>query len=545
MKIQNNISFAGDQQRLNIFYFSDYHGDVPAYKELKTASDEFDSNHKDTQNLKLTGGDLVVGEDSKKRLLVYRLLKLMNIDASAVGNHEWDKDTNFYQEVSNLYKKAPNLLFNKFICGNTETPKKNEYKEQGLFQSKVIVKNGEKYGIIGAVTGDYKFNDCNAHDINGTKQDITVEIQELKKKDPSLNKFILLSHLGIDADRAVAKTVPDIDIIVGGHSHTLINGVEPDKNLFISSKNEPVLIIQAGNERYFGELGVEFDKEGRIDLSKGHEPINTTKSIFDYKENKEVKDNEEKILGPSSAIGVLNEPIRMENPLKGENPLGDMDADAIWNETKSDFVILNAGSFRASLSAGKITKRDLEYCMPFLNKVITIKCTGKDIANLLTLGSESTKHPEQPDPGLFQIAGIKYTISADKKLTDVYTVDKNGNKSSQIVDSQGNIVPEKNPDSPKEYTVAMTDHVITRFFPKLEMSRDYIKKDGYKIVINKEHIIKEYGADRDILEDYMKHNFTDKNRPIEINKGRITIENSDKAASYSFVSLIHKHVKPD
>ena len=90
-----------DSKRVNIFYFSDYHGNVPAYRKLQSASDEFDRRHKDTENLKLCGGDLTAGDDAKRNVLLYRILKKMNIDASAVGNHEWDNKTNFYN------KKAP------------------------------------------------------------------------------------------------------------------------------------------------------------------------------------------------------------------------------------------------------------------------------------------------------------------------------------------------------------------------------------------------------------------------------------------------------
>jgi len=549
MRIQNNISFAGDT-KLNMFYFSDFHGDIPAYKELKTASDEFDRNHQDSQNLKLAGGDVVTGKDEKKRLLVYRILKTMNIDASAVGNHEWDKGTDFYEQINELHKKAPNLLFDKFICGNTKNANMQEFNKEGLFNSKVIVKNGEKYGIVGATTNEYDFKNCKVDNIEESKKDITSEIQNLKQKNPDLNKFIVVSHLGINADREIAKTVPDIDIIVGGHSHTLIQGVEQDKNLFMSSKNEPVLVVQAGNERYFGELQVEFDKDGKLNLSEGHKPVNKTASIFDYQANSNVKDIENGVLGATSVIGSIKQAVRTENPLTQENPLGSLEADAILDKTNADCVLINAGSFRAFLNAGEVTQRDIEYCLPFSNEVMTLKLTGKDIANVLSLGVNAVKKPEQPDPGLFQVAGMKYTVSADKKLTDVYIVDKNGNKSKQIVDVQGNLVPENDPAHPYEYTVALTDHVLKRFFTKIETSRDYVKKEGCEVKINKQHIIKEYEPDRDILTDYLKHNFTDKNKPVDFKNGRITIENQQQEktgiqTNYSFLSLINRAKKTD
>ena len=64
-----------NQKKINIFYFSDYHADIPAFRRLKNASDEFDNNHKDTDNFKLTGGDITAGNDPKKNILISRLLK--------------------------------------------------------------------------------------------------------------------------------------------------------------------------------------------------------------------------------------------------------------------------------------------------------------------------------------------------------------------------------------------------------------------------------------------------------------------------------------
>ena len=103
---------SGDSKRVNIFYFSDYHGNIPAYRHLKAASDEFDKNHKDTDNFKLSGGDLTADADPRKRILVYRLIKNMNIDASAVGNHEPDhaRGFNFFKEFDKLFNNWQRII---------------------------------------------------------------------------------------------------------------------------------------------------------------------------------------------------------------------------------------------------------------------------------------------------------------------------------------------------------------------------------------------------------------------------------------------------
>ena len=528
-----------DLKRLNIFYFSDYHGNIPAYRHLKEASDEFDRKNKHTESLKLAGGDLAAGSDPKKRILLYRLLNKMNLDASAVGNHEWDNGINFYGDFNQLFNKAPKLLFNKFISCNADTPDNKLYKQEGLFQSKIITKNNKKYAIIGATTFDkYQFEKCQIDDFEHTKQDISNEIQNLKKKDPSLDKFILVSHLGIDVDKEIAKSVPDIDIIIGGHSHTLIKGVEQGKNLFMSPKNEPVLIVQAGNERGFGELSVEFDKDGKLDISKGHEPVNITKSIYDYKENIDVKDLEDKILPPALSLGVLSRDIRPNNPLIEENPLGTLNADAIKKKTKADIVLLNAGCFRAFINAGKINQRNIEYCIPFSNHVMTIECSGKQIADIIKLGVDSTIK-ENKNPGLYQVSGLKYTITADNKVKNLYTVDKNGKKDTEIIDSQGKLTDK---GANEGFKVALTDFVIVEI-AKRGILKDFVKTEDNKLKVDKKKIIKKHDQQTKILIDYLKDEFVDKNRPIDFETGRITFEKSEKPEGVSFLSLLNKYTR--
>ena len=534
MEVSQANTNPGVSKKQNFFYFSDYHGNVPAYKQLKVASDEFDKNHKDTDNFKLSGGDLTAGANPKKDILVYRLMKLMNIDASAVGNHEWDKDLNFYKEVSDLFKKAPKLLFNNYIANNIKSPNDPEYKEEGLFQSQIINKNGENFGIIGTTTDDFKFNDCKIDDLEQTKKDIGKEVQKLKEKSPGLNKFILLSHLGKNNDYKLAESVSDIDIIIGGHSHDTIDGVKKGENLFMSPNNEPVLVVQAGNEKTFGELTATFDKEGKLDLSEGNAPVNTVKSIYDFKDNKFVTGIENKILGETPKIGVLGKEIHPKNLRTEENPLGDLAADALLKKTNADVVLLNAGSFRSFLNAGEINKRNLEYCMPFSADVYTIKATGKQIADIIKYGVDSTK-ADHVDPGLYQIAGMRYSVTKDKTVKDLYTVDKNGKKDVEIIDSAGNFVPEKNPGSPREYTIATSEFMIKDLSGKGYLNHT-VQENG-KTVLDNTKILNKFNKDSEILTEYLQTEFTAKNKPIIATTGLITVE---KPANSGFEVLKHR-----
>ena len=527
-----------NRERVNIFYFSDYHGNMHAYRHLKTASDRFDKNHEDTDNLKLSGGDLVADVDPRKRTVVYRLLKQMKIDASAVGNHEWDRNYDFYDKFTKRFREAPIVLFNNFLSCNVVSKNYNPNDKTGLFHSKIITKNGKKYGLIGATTPDYKFKGTEVHDFDQIKRDISAEVAKLKEKDPSLDRIILLSHLGMHHDQQLAQSVSDVDVIIGGHSHTLVKGIKEGKNLFLSPKGEPVLIVQAGNERGFGELSLVFDEKGKIDFSPGNKPINKTDEIKYYRESPDVEFLENYVFGKPKPIGILSRPIHPHNHMTEENPLANLATDALKNTTGAEAAILNAGTFRSVLKLGELDERDIEYCMPFDNKVVTVWLSGQEIANIIRTGVESLGKKET-EPGLMQVSGLKYTVTPDYKLKNLYTVDESGSKKRAIVDSSGNLTQE----AYKGFNVAMTDFMVREYAEKGFIRHDFIDrnrpeyKQKGKLEVDRNKITGSYDFQRNMLIDYLETEFTAKGKNIDVDEGRITFEKSPYDAKTRLDSL--------
>ncbi|MFD2882339.1 hypothetical protein ACFTAO_51325 [Paenibacillus rhizoplanae] len=83
-----------------------------------------------------------------------------------------------------------------------------------------------------------------------------------------INKIIAVTHLGYTVDQELAKTVPGIDIIVGGHSHTKIDN--PPTPVVIAGTDKKVLIVQTGEySQFLGELDVTFDKNGEVKAYQG------------------------------------------------------------------------------------------------------------------------------------------------------------------------------------------------------------------------------------------------------------------------------------
>lgn len=103
----------------------------------------------------------------------------------------------------------------------------------------------------------------------------TVKAYAEQLKTKGVNVILVLSHSGIDIDKKIAEEAgPNIDVIVGGHSHTYMfhgnDSKSPDVPLETyplvvtqNSTGHKVLIVQAGAyAKYVGVLTVQFDDQG-------------------------------------------------------------------------------------------------------------------------------------------------------------------------------------------------------------------------------------------------------------------------------------------
>ncbi len=200
--------------------------------------------------------------------------------------------------------------------------------------------------------------------------------------------IILLSHAGEEMDERLAAEVPEIDVIVGGHSHTRLPSGElvwHSQDLKASSVNGTV-IVQA--HQWGGELGrldllFAKDETGawRVDRYRAR-LIPVTADIPEDPGVAAVIDQFWKPIAPRYAevIGQAGG----EFSGRGDD-LADYNlmADALRESTHADFAVENMGGIRAPLLKGPITRADLVTLDPFNNTVVTFKMTGKELRQVL------------------------------------------------------------------------------------------------------------------------------------------------------------------
>ncbi len=188
--------------------------------------------------------------------LEYKLMSQMGYDLATLGNHDFDLG------VDNIIQQLPNASF-EFVCANYNF--KDSPLAGRINPYKIIVKDGLTIGIFGlgielkGLVEKKNYGDIIYNDPIETAKNTAAVLKHDKKCD----YVICLSHLGYDykenkvSDTVLAEKTQDIDLIIGGHTHTFLD--EP--KLKTNTANKPVYITQVGWAGiWLGRVDVLFSK---------------------------------------------------------------------------------------------------------------------------------------------------------------------------------------------------------------------------------------------------------------------------------------------
>lgn len=344
---------------------------------------------------------------------VVELMNLMGYDAMVPGNHD------FNYGADRLLELAEKAEF-PVLAANV---KKQE--DGSTILKPYIIKElgGMKIGIFGVTTPETKYK---SHPKNTEGLDILDPVETAKEivkelKEQEVDMIICLSHVGLDEDSEVkssdiAKNVEGIDVIVDGHSHSVL----PEGELVGDT-----LIVQTGEyDKNLGIVNIEI-KDGKV--------VNKTASLFTKEEAAELEEDAEVkafIEGIEEANNEITSVEIGETKVKldgerehvraGETNLANIITDAMIKASGADLAITNGGGIRASIEAGKITKLDVITVLPFGNQLTVLEVKGEDIVKALEHGTSS--YPETK--GAFpQVGGMTFTLDLSKevgnRVTDV------------------------------------------------------------------------------------------------------------------------------
>jgi 2',3'-cyclic-nucleotide 2'-phosphodiesterase (5'-nucleotidase family) len=189
---------------------------------------------------------------------------------------------------------------------------------------------------------------------------------------------IVLSHLGLPADRKLAQQVKGIDLIVGGHTHTRIERPMRVNGTWIVQAWEhgkvlgslDLLIARGGNRLTEGRL-IDIKPEGASDKEV---------SALVEETSRRVKAELEEVIG-EALVDLEGQGARRQ-----ETNLGDLLADILRTETGSDLAVLNGGGIRTDIPQGPIQIKTVLDVLPFNNFPVVLRLSGREIREVLEQG---------------------------------------------------------------------------------------------------------------------------------------------------------------
>ena len=339
----------------------------------------------------------------------------IGFDAMAIGNHEFDDGP---AELLKLINAATFPV----ISGNTKIADGSELKDK--FKGYIIKDmGGQKVAVVSVLA-----KDTNETSSPGDKVTFEDEIEYLKGavkeiQDQGVNKIVVLSHVGYVKDQEIARSVDGIDVIVGGHSHTLLSSTDPKAagpypTLVKNPAGVDVPIVTAyAYSKYLGDLKVTFDDNGVVKSAEGAPKLLDASVTPDEAFTKRVTElagplealKQKEIGSTESAVDGSREMCRAK-----ECTMGNLVADALLDRVKDQGVTIafqNGGGLRASIDAGTVTMGEVLTVLPFQNSIATFQLKGSDVVAALENGVGQI---EEGAGRFSQVAGMKYTFDRSK-----------------------------------------------------------------------------------------------------------------------------------
>ncbi|HEX8293715.1 MAG TPA: bifunctional UDP-sugar hydrolase/5'-nucleotidase [Pyrinomonadaceae bacterium] len=324
----------------------------------------------------------------------------VGLDYSVFGNHEFD----YGDEV--LAQRMRESKF-KWLGANVVDAKTGKtFGDTPLFDVREM--GGVKVGILGLVLPETKTTSKPGPATEFRDPCETARAVIPRMRAAGAQAVVALTHLSLAQDKALARCAPGIDVIVGGHEHTLLQS---------SSAGVPIFKMTA-DARELGRIDLNIDPaSGKVE-SIDWQVIPVDASVEDDPAFAPVVEKYAKLTAELSApVGTTTVPLdaRSATSRSEETNVADFIADAFRRAAGTDVALINGGSIRADdvLPAGELTVRDVLSILPFGNDLSVIEVSGEVLLRALEHGV-SLSGPGA-EPGRFpQVSGVRYSYDASK-----------------------------------------------------------------------------------------------------------------------------------
>ena len=374
-----------EERRLFILHTNDIHGHIEAYdhgglERIAAAVKLFRAAFGDEVVL-LDGGDTSLGTPLSGTFHgkpTAEIMASMKYDAITLGNHEfnWGKE-NMRRLTTGM--KTPVLCANLVTTDGSDPP----YPPYTI-----VEKSGVKLAVIGMVTPD-TYRRAPVEATQGWEfLSPSVAFKSTYPTLPDVDLVIALTHLGVDADKILLEASPEIDLVVGGHSHT------PLQEIVYHSKRP---IVQAGcYGQYLGVLEILVDTEANSAQVESYRLLEFDSSSPLDPRAHEIVEQYATELRPILAQVVATVPetlSKLPEANSFDTPLGNFISDVFREQAQTDIALYNRGGVRFDMASGPLTVEDVHKLFPFDDPVTVLRGTGRQIWDIIEQGTVDGEGP--------------------------------------------------------------------------------------------------------------------------------------------------------
>ncbi|MBR4907938.1 MAG: bifunctional metallophosphatase/5'-nucleotidase [Acidaminococcaceae bacterium] len=372
-------------KKLTLLHSNDLHGDFMVEKVdnklvggVSMLSGYVNKVRREEENVVYAiAGDMFQGSLIDKEYKGVSTIEIMNLlapDVVTIGNHEVD------------YGLAHLLFLEK--CANFPIINANMYlKTNGrrLFHSHRILKIGGMQVLFIGILTEEVLQKTKLENLIGTLVDIKEAADEVGRicdayQTEDIDFTVLLTHIGIEADRKLAAILDPrwgVDLIIGGHSHTLLE--KP-----IEVNGIPIVQAASGTDQ-IGRFDIMVDTDlNSIDSYTWQLIPITPENCPEDEVLKEVIEKYHNITETKYNRILTRFPERYTHPVRNrETQVGKIFADAFKISLGLDIMLHASGSLRSHFIGPVMTLKDLQEMEPFDEEVYRYMVTGKQLRRMM------------------------------------------------------------------------------------------------------------------------------------------------------------------
>lgn len=469
-------------KKFTILHSNDMHGDFLAEVQgkggklmggLALLSGYINKVRQEEENvLYVISGDMVQGsliDTEYKGISTIEIMNYLAPDVVALGNHEFDYGLPhllFLEKMANFPIVNANLYIRKY--------------NKRLMQPYVILrKAGFDIMFTGIIT-EKVMDSIKQDELVGSfvsLEDASREVGKITNayKNDDIDLTILLTHIGFESDVELAKLLrPEwgVDVIIGGHSHTILEKPRMENN---------ILIVQAGvGTDQIGrfDIVVDDDTNSIIDYEWRLIPIDNNLAERDHRLQEYIASFQEEIDRKYNTI-ICKFAQTLTHPKREvETSLGNLVADAFAEVAECDAMLVGSGSIRVKEMGPVVTLKDLNTCFPYDDTLTRYAVSGAKLKGIFS----HTMRPENRtgEGECYQVSG-KARALYDDRDQELVSLTVNGDKVSNT----------------EFYTICLQGYHFKNAASYLNITQEELLESGKSKVVST--------SAQEVLEEYLRN----------------------------------------